>query len=64
MAEVIGESQKKIDGFDKWIVEDAARSLRKAQEILAQPKLLKAAKKILTQEKKATTKALDWADNL
>lgn len=64
MPEVIREEQKKIDGFDKWVVEDAARTIRRAQEIIAQPKLLKVVQRMLKQQKQATDKALDWASNL
>lgn len=35
------DKPKKIGGFDKWEVEDAARTLIEAQEIKAKPKFFK-----------------------
>ena len=55
---------EKIGGIDKWEVEDAARTLARAQEILADEKMKKAALKVLKKNKKAVTKAITWADGL
>lgn len=56
--------EKKIDGFYKWEIEDAARTFIRAQELIAKPKLLALAKKELRKQKKVATKAVDWAANL
>ena len=38
-------SEKKIDGFDKWEIEQAARTLMEAIEIKGKPKLFALAQK-------------------
>lgn len=45
-------SEKKIDGFDKWEVEEAARTLMRAIEIRQKPKLFALAKKEATKQAK------------
>lgn len=60
----VSTTSQKIDGLDRWKVEDAARSLKDAQKIIIDKKLLKAAKKLLLQEQKATNKAVDWTNNI
>ncbi len=50
--EPIGEksmASKKIDGFDKWEIEQAARTLMEAIEIKGKPKLFALAKKEATK---------------
>ncbi|MDD5501973.1 MAG: hypothetical protein PHH26_00730 [Candidatus Thermoplasmatota archaeon] len=47
----------KIDGIDKWEVENAADALIRANEVKANPKLLKAAHKVLISKAAAATKA-------
>jgi len=53
-----------IDGIDKYKVENAADTLMRAQEIMADEKLKKAAMTILKKKKTATEKAVSWADGL
>ena len=53
-----------IDGIDKYKVENAAETLMRAQEIMADSKLKSAAMKILKKKKAATEKAVSWADGL
>jgi hypothetical protein len=55
---------EKIDGFDKWEVEDAARTLTRAFEIKKKPKLLRAALKVVGQQKKAAEAVQGWASNI
>lgn len=56
--------EEKINGLPKWEVENAADTLRRAYEIAGKPKLFKAAKKQLLMMKKATDKALNWAEKM
>lgn len=60
----VAVKEETIDGFPKWEVENAAETLRRAQEIATKPKLFRAAKKQLRVMKKATDRALTWANNL
>ena len=54
------ESNKKIDGFDKWEVESAARTLMEAIEIRRKPKLfVLAQKEALKQAKLAQAAAME-----
>ena len=53
----MSDSNEKIDGMDKWEVEDAARTLRKAAELQGNDKLLTAAKKQLDREAEDIEKA-------
>ena len=56
----IDESEKKIDGFRKYEIENAARTLMESIEIRKQPKLLALAKKeALKQAKLAEEAALE-----
>ena len=56
----IGESEKKIDGFHKWEIESAARTLIESIEIRKKPKLLALAKKeAMKQAKLAEEAALE-----
>lgn len=55
---------EKIDGIEKYEVEDAARTLGRAFEIKAKPKLLKAALGVIRKQKEAQQKALGWAGKL
>lgn len=48
---------EKIDGMDAWKVRDAADTLVRAKEIEADPKLHKAAIKIVDVKMKATAQA-------
>ena len=57
--EVATMKEKKVDGFDKWEIENAASTLKQAEEIKAKPKLLALAKKELTKQLNATKKALN-----
>ena len=59
--EIVGpDSEKKIDGFSKWEIESAARTLMESIEIRRKPKLLALAKKeALKQAKLATAAALE-----
>ena len=50
-------SEKKIDGFDKWEVENAARTLIEAQAIEAKPKFYETVKKELIKQAKAAAAA-------
>lgn len=50
--EVTKMADKKIDGFDKWEVESAARSLMEAIKIRKQPKLFALAKKEAAKQAK------------
>lgn len=58
------EKPKQIDGFDEWEVREAASTLKRAFEIRSKPKLLRAARKMLTQETAAAEKALHWSDKI
>jgi len=58
------EESPKINGIDKWEVEDAARTLRRAFEIKADSKLFKEALKIVRKEQKAGKQMLGWAGGL
>jgi len=60
----MAHNQPTIGGIDKWEVEEAARTLERAQEIVAVEKMKKAALKVLKKNKKAVTKAITWADGL
>lgn len=51
------ESQRKIDGFDKWEVEEAARTLIRAQEIETRPKFFKVVQKELKRQADAANRA-------
>jgi hypothetical protein len=51
------ETVKKIDGIDAWEVRNAANDLIRAKEIEADPKLYKAALKIVDKKMKATAEA-------
>jgi len=58
--EVTKMSDKKIGGFDKWEVENAARTLMEAIEIRRKPKFFAVVKKeALKQAKLAETAALE-----
>jgi len=50
-------TSKKIDGFDKWEVEEAARTLMRAVEIRGKPKLLALAQKEATKQAKLAQEA-------
>ena len=52
------EKTKKIDGFDEWEVRGAANTLVEAERIKNNPKLLKAAKKIASENAIATNEAV------
>lgn len=45
-------TEKKINGFDKWEIESAARTLMEAIEIRRKPKLFALAKKEATRQAK------------
>jgi len=64
METIMAHNQPTIGGIDKWEVEEAARTLERAQEIVAVEKMKKAALKVLKKNKKAVTKAITWADGL
>ena len=55
---------EKIDGIDKWEVENAADTLRRAFEIKANPKLLRAAMKVVRKRQEADKKVMGWAGKL
>ncbi len=52
----MANTEPKIDGIDKWEVESAAETLIRAEIIKQQPKLLKAARKIINQTNKIIKK--------
>ena len=54
----------KIQGFEKWEIEDAARTIQRAMELKAKPKLLKLALTEIKKQEKAAKEAVSWADNL
>ena len=58
------ETKNKIDGIDKYEVEDAARTLTRAFEIKQNPKLCKAALKVVDKQKKAAQAVQGWAGTL
>lgn len=64
MAITAMEEPKKINGIDKWEVEDAARTLRRTFEIKQKPKLLSAALGVIRKEQMAGKQALGWAGAL
>jgi len=51
-------STKKKNGFDEWEIRDAARSLRDAQKVRENPKLLKLAEAQLQKDIKESEDAL------
>lgn len=53
----IGEepNEEKINGFTKWEIEDAVRTLREAEKIKQNPKLMQALKPFLADEIQALT---------
>lgn len=51
-------AEKKINGFDKWEVEGAARTLIEAKEIEKKPKLLALAKKEVQRQADAANAVL------
>lgn len=55
---------EKIDGIDKWEVEEAARTLTKAFEIKSKPKLMAAALKVVQEQKEAAQKVQGWAGKM
>ena len=46
----VAESDKRINGFEKWEVEGFARTLAEAEEIMADKKKLKAVKQIAEKQ--------------
>jgi len=56
-APTVESSSKKKDGFDKWEVEQGARTLIEAQEIEGRPKFYAAVKKELVRQAKAAQAA-------
>lgn len=50
-------AEKRINGFDKWEVEGAARTLIEAKEIEGRPKFFVAVKKELVRQVKAAQAA-------
>lgn len=58
------QKEKKIDGIDRWQVENAADTIQRAMEIKQDKKLFKAALKCLKQKKEAVQTAVKWADGL
>lgn len=57
-------TSRKIDGIDKWEVEEAARTLIRAFEIQATPKLFDAAMKVVNAKASAAKKTADWGAKL
>lgn len=54
----------KIYGFDKWEVEEAARTLTRTFELKKKPKLFAAALKVVKQTEDAAREVQGWAGNL
>lgn len=54
----------KINGIDKWEVESAADTLRRAFEIKADKKLFKAALQVIRERQAADKKVQGWATNM
>lgn len=67
MAEIssptIGKSEKK-KGFEKYEIEEAARTLQHAMEIKNSPALMAEAMKHLKKQKDNAHQAITWADNI
>ena len=63
MASEVAKTAPKINGKDKWEVENAADTLRRAEEIKTDAQLFKAAKKELLRRLKQTQKVLNQAVN-
>lgn len=49
---------KEDNKYDKWCIEDAARSLERAEEIKQDPKMMKLVAKELKKKLKATKKSI------
>jgi|TARA_R100000501_G_C2623350_1_gene116489 hypothetical protein len=49
----VDPTKNKIDGMDRYVVENAARVLVEAESIKSNPRLLKAARKIIKQTLKS-----------
>ena len=54
----INPASEKIDGIDKWQVENAADALARAEEIKNNPKLCNAAMRVLKSKAEATKEAV------
>lgn len=55
---------EKYEGFDIWVIRNAAESFQKLQELKDKPEMLKAVQKYLKEEQEETKKAIDLADGL
>lgn len=55
---MVEEKPEKIDGFDRWDVENWARTLRDAQEIQNDSKKLQAATNQLKRDQEETAKTI------
>lgn len=64
MAQVEPMKNPKVMGVDKWEAEAAADTLTRSFEIKKEPKLLKAALKIIRDRQRAAKQALGWAGGL
>ncbi len=57
-------NEKKIDGFYKYEIEEAARTIIRTQEIAKKPKLWKLAKAEVAKQAKAANAAVKWSQNI
>lgn len=64
MATSMVDKPPKINGLDKWEVEEAARTLTRAFEIKQNPKLLAAAMKVVNKQAKAAQAVKGWAGKM
>jgi hypothetical protein len=63
-AEIAVERAKKIKGIDKWQVERAAETLKKAFEIKSDTKLFDAAMVIINRDIENNIKVKGWAGGM
>ena len=55
---------EKILGVDKWEAENAADTLTRSFDIKKQPKMLRAALRVIRDRQKAAKAAMGWAGGL
>ncbi len=57
-------SPKKKEKFEKYEIEEAVGTIRRAMDIKQKPRLMKLALAELKKQEKSTKEAVTWADNL
>jgi hypothetical protein len=64
MPELACSADEKYEGFDIWVIRNAADSLKKAKELKDKPEMLKAVEKYLQEEQAEIKAAIDLGENL